>query len=131
MAYSEMADAILADGGAKSDRIDSFVTGELLTEEHDGSRNFAVNGYHAHGSSTLKSFTLEFANLKAAPNSKRVLAAYVCVDVSDVDVLDASGQSVVSATRPPLAAYEVTFDLVDSRLLPSAQEPWNNGGVCA
>ncbi|WAA64762.1 hypothetical protein [Microbacterium oxydans] len=35
--------------------------------------------------------------------------ANVCVDVSDVDVLDASGASIVSADRPPHQPMTITF----------------------
>ncbi len=130
-AYSRTADLILADGGARPGRIDKVTTGELTDKEHKGSSDFASKGYHSIGVTVVRSMKLESANLKARPGTRAAVATYVCVDVSGVDVIDPTGKSVVPPGRSNTLSYEVTFDLVGRMLLPSRQEPWDSGGVCA
>ncbi len=128
--YSTVADQILADGGQSPERIDAVTTGTLRSEEHDGSAKFASNGYHETGTTALSWFELESANLNAPPDTRAAVVAYVCLDVSDVDVLNEEGFSVVEPTRKRRTGYEVAFDLVQGRLLPSSQDPWNSDSVC-
>lgn len=49
-----------------------------------------------------------FVGLRASPTRDTVVAR-VCVDVSDVEIVDKSGASAVSADRPPRYAVETTF----------------------
>ena len=48
---------------------------------------------------------------------RETVSATVCVDVSAVDVLDASGTSVVSPDRPDVYALDVDFRVHGDRLL--------------
>jgi hypothetical protein len=130
-AYSEVADQILADGGVNPDRIDAVTTGELRKEEHQGSSAFRSKGYREVGSAKVIAITLQSANTAATKNSKAAVTTYVCLDVSNLDVRDSTGRSVVSPERATHLSYEVTFDLVRAHLLPSKQESWDSGGVCA
>jgi hypothetical protein len=129
-AYRRAAETVLSAGGTDSGRLVQFATGRLLSEEQQGDEEFKTKGYHAIGTSRVVSFNLQRADLGAARGSKDVVAAYVCLDVSKVDVVDAEGQSVVSTSRSPRVSYLVGFDLLGNSLLPSSQEPWDSGGVC-
>jgi hypothetical protein len=128
--YRTVAEQILAHGGEDPAKINSVATGRLLSDELKGMTEFRKKHYHSVGASSLTSFSLESTRRGVSGDVKAAVTAYACLDVSAVDVLDSQGHSVVSATRPPKVSYEVTFDLVAKRLLPSDQEPWDSGGVC-
>lgn len=84
------------------------------------------------GSSVLVDMSLQQAKHSVPVNAPAALVAYVCIDVSTVDVLNSQGRSVISSNRSPRVQYEVTFDTVGGKLLPSKQDPWNSsGGTCA
>jgi hypothetical protein len=128
--YSRVADSILADGGADPGRIDGVTTGDLRKQEHEGSADFAAKGYKESGTASIKFIRLQSADLAATHDTEDAVVTYVCIDVSGIDVLDPSGKSVVSPTRQTELSYQVSFELVNSKLLPSKQESWDSGGVC-
>jgi hypothetical protein len=129
-AYSAVADQILADGGEGADRIDAVTTGSLQKSERQDSQNFASKGYRALGSSKVAKVILESTKPGASASTKEAVTAYVCLDISAVDIVDRSGTSVVAPGRSPLVSYEVGFDLVRSRLLPSREEKWTSTDIC-
>jgi len=130
-AYRSVAERVLADGGVHPERLDDVAAGKLLREEQAGDKEFRDKGYRARGESRLVSFALQRAASSPLPDSHDAVTAYVCLDVSAVDVVDASGKSVVSSTRSPKASYVVGFDLRGRAVLPISQEPWDSGGSCA
>jgi glucose/arabinose dehydrogenase len=129
-AYRAMANTILQDGGNDPQRIDSLATGKLLLEERDGMSEFRSNHYHSVGDPKVLVFRLESAKRSLSQDEKEAVIAYTCVDVSDVDVIDSNGRSVVSPSRPAQNSYEVSFDLINGSLLPASQDPWTGDGVC-
>lgn len=124
-AYTRISDQILNEGGVGPERILDVASGEFGEQESVGLAEFASNGWKSTGSSDVTNFVAQSVNLDGSP----VVIAYVCVDVSAVNVVDSTGISVVSATRPDTQAFEVTFDGATS-LLPIAREVWSGGGVC-
>ncbi|HEX7834119.1 MAG TPA: hypothetical protein VF479_01480 [Pseudolysinimonas sp.] len=124
-AYLNSADEISAESGKDPERIEQFASGQLLEDALEGFSQLHDKHWRTVGSSTVDSFTEQFVDL-ASP----VVVAYVCVDVSAVDVLDEDGKSVVSPDRPDRQAFEVTFEMGDLGLLPDQRSPWTGGGVC-
>jgi len=104
-AYLKVADVILSDGGANPERIDSVASGDAREAFIESAEAFASKTYHAVGRSTFRGAEIE--QLSAQGTSTEV-SAYLCLEVGGIDVLDASGASVVSATRPPTQAMEIT-----------------------
>ncbi len=108
-AYLKVSDQILADGGANPERIEGVATSEQLVEDRLGFEKARANSQHSLGVTTFDRSVLQVY----APNASRghdIVAIYLCEDVSKVDVFDSTGASVVSATRPNRAGYEVRFD---------------------
>jgi len=130
LAYLAVSDQILVDGGANSKRLLTVATPEELKAQIPGFSEFQTNKWHGAGRTTIESFRLE----GFFPTQREgIVSAYVCVDVSGVNVLDAAGSSVVSATRPSLQPFEATFDLKtrnSKTLVVASQKPWTSGGVC-
>jgi hypothetical protein len=130
-AYLKMSDTILSEGGAGADRIRSFVSGQALRDELSSSESFKSSGWHLVGSTTFDNATFE----RQTPDASGVgvVTIYACVDLTNVDVLNSSGQSVVSSSRPDRQAFEISFDSTkgDPRgLLVSSTDAWSGGGVC-
>jgi len=126
-AYLAVTDEIYAEGGAGSDRLASVAAGTLLEADSTGMADVAKLGYRSVGETKFDSFSLQSYSPNAA-DLKSIVVAYLCQDVSAVDVFDPSGSSVVSDDRPDRTRLEVTFDgLEDSRqLLVSNKVAWSD-----
>lgn len=128
-AYLEMSDLIASEGGANPERIAEVATGELLESALDGFAEFREKSWRSTGRTVLTNAGLQFADLYFS-DPQGVLAAYMCVDVSAVDVVDGQGMSVVSPDRDSYQAIQVTFDADHDEVLPSLVEAWGAEGVC-
>jgi hypothetical protein len=129
-AYVKMSDQIFMEGGANPERLGSVATGEQLKTDLAGYQTAAEKGVHSTGGTTFEGVTLQLFREKSV-DGEAVIAVYLCEDISSVDVLDASGTSVVSPTRPSRVRYAVEFDVVPAnseRLLVSHKQPWSGGG---
>jgi hypothetical protein len=131
-AYLSMSDRILIDGGNDPDRIRKFVSNDLAQVELEGYADVRSKGYHSTGGSGVSNIALQSVN-ESARDGVGIVSVYLCSDVSAVDVVDGTGMSVVSPTRPDKTPFEVTFDLVTRdpvRLIVASSDVWNGGNVC-
>jgi hypothetical protein len=127
-AYLKVSDEIANDGGKDADRLKGLATGTLLSDDMSGFASFTAKGWHSVGETKLTKAVLQSADV--APGGQGTVVVYLCEDVSGVDVLDQSGVSVVSTGRPELQQFQVTLDLMRSRLIPSEREPWTGSSIC-
>jgi len=130
-AFLEVTDTVVAEGGANPERIDEFATPEIAILEKDGAQEFSENEYRLTGRTRLAS--LSFQSQFSDETGQLVVTAYACVDVSQVQVQDEEGVSVVSADRPDQSAFEVSFTSSGSNspvLIVAANERWYGDGVC-
>jgi hypothetical protein len=129
-AYQTVEDAIGHDGGAGLERLNTVATDEALESTNSSFASFREAGYRSVGETHFTDLVLQ----QYAPNvaeGKGIVTAYVCLDVSDIDVLDKTETSVVSASRPPRQPFELAFDLSEgSSLILSSRTPWTGSGVC-
>jgi len=128
-AYVTTSDSILADGGREPERLKEVATASLYEQELVGYKQIASDGYRGVGSSTFDSVTLQSFQ-PSSEDGKKVVVIYVCSDVSATDVVDASGNSVISGTRPNRTPFEASFDLVDGRLIASGNDVWTGENFC-
>lgn len=128
-AYQSEEDAISARGGAEPDSIDQVATGAALEAAKTGFRKYATAGYRSVGSTGYELTQLQQYS-PYAEEGLGIVSAYLCMDLSNLDVVDAQGASVVSRDRPNLQSFEVSFDLVDNILLLSSRDPWDGEGIC-
>jgi hypothetical protein len=129
-AYLKVSDEIAQDGGKDPERINAVSTGALTKDDLAGFATFSAKGWRSVGLSKIRSIVLQSADLGSTSSAMDVVTTYVCEDVSGVDVLDSDGASVVSSSRPDRQEFEVTFNLVESSLLPSGRVPWTGSSIC-
>ncbi len=128
--YQAVEDQISADGGANATRINEVSTGAALTAALEGFQKYVAGEYHSTGVTGFEFSGLQ-QYLERSADGLGVVAAYVCLDLTAIDVLDAANSSIVSPSRPDFQAFEVSFDMVDGQLLLAARDPWTGSGVCA
>ncbi|TFD29046.1 hypothetical protein [Cryobacterium cryoconiti] len=131
-AYLAMSDKILAEGGNDPDRIRAFASQKLAEIEMEGYANFRSKGLKSVGESRFSDLILQ----DESPSDIAGLGAvttYLCSDVSQVDVVDTNGVSVVADSRPDFTPFIVSFDLVSRdpvALIVASADVWEGAGVC-
>ena len=129
--YQVVEDQIFNAGGTGEEQVRQYATGDALDAALAGFKKFQSAGYHSVGSTAFQVTELQ-QYVPFAEDGVGVVSIYLCLDVSQVDVVDSSGQSVVAATRPARQAFEASFDQgAGSKLILSTLEPWTGAGVCA
>jgi hypothetical protein len=129
-AYVKVSDQVFMEGGAHPERLEAVATGEQLKADIAGYKTAAAKNVHSTGGTAFEHVTLQSLN-DSSTDGRAVIAVYLCEDVSKVDVIDSSGTSVVSTSRPSRVSYEVKFNSVpanSSHLLVAYKEPWSGGG---
>jgi hypothetical protein len=130
--YLKATDEVISDGGVNPDRVEEFVTAGLAATEQEGFEDFRARNVHSTGNSRLAGFTQQ-SYRPNAPRGVGIVTAYTCVDITDIDVLDLNGDSIVSADRPNQTAFEVSFDMdlsTTGKLRVSSTQPWEGDEVC-
>lgn len=130
--YLEVSDQILSEGGENPERLDAVATPAWQKLQLEGYAKAKANGLHSVGSTAFDSLTLE-AYDPGAVNGEGLVRAYVCIDVSGVDVLNVEGESVVSTERPGRSPAELVFDWVNGdspRLVVAEIEAWGGRDFC-
>lgn len=122
-AYMAAAVSVMADGGRNAERLTGLITPELLERDRSGYQTFVDNGWRAVGDIT---FTMLAQDIDLASGD---ITTYVCEDRSSFDVVDERSVSVVPPDQPNRTALEVSF-VWQGKLLVSAQNGWEGGGVC-
>jgi hypothetical protein len=126
-AYLAVTDQVFAEGGTGLERLDTVAAGALLEADRTGLLEAAAAGYRSTGTTTFSATSLQRFGTDSEGMAE--LVVYLCEDVSDVDVLDGSGNSVVSVDRPDQVRYQVSFSSSrDKTLVVSNKEVWGDGG---
>ncbi|SMG34509.1 hypothetical protein [Agreia pratensis] len=127
-AYLKIADQILADGGSSPNRIESVSTSAYAQDFKTDAAEYATAGLRSVGSTAVKTASLQ--GWSQDKNGFKV-TAYVCEDVTGVDVVNSESVSVVSPDRDPTTPYEVSFEGGTlTRLLVTARELWSGVDFC-
>lgn len=123
--YLRVSDEIAHDGGAHPERIRAVATGEALRDALKGFAEYREANAHSEGARRLDSVRLQSISLST-------VAFYVCDDVADVRVVDSSGNSLVSPTRPPQSGFVISASTSTraSGLLISSRDPWEGNNLC-
>jgi hypothetical protein len=126
--YLRIADQVLADGGLSPNRIKAVTTGEFAQTFEGEVVEYSSAGLRTVGSTETKSFELQSWFIQGTTFTA---TAYVCDDVSGIDVLNSEGMSIVSPDRDATTPYAVTFqgDALDE-LVVSAKELWAGTDFC-
>ncbi|WP_175988105.1 hypothetical protein [Microbacterium tenebrionis] len=109
-AYNDAFNAVDYSDPSTFDQLDEFTSGTYRSEEREGLSQLHAEGVTRTGAAAIEWFR------GATVTSDGTVSARVCKDLSDVDVVDADGTSLVSPTRPDHSAVDVTFTMSGSRL---------------
>jgi hypothetical protein len=130
--FLEATDAVLAEEGRAPERINQFASPEVAEIEMASVAEFDENDYQLVGRAQITNATLQ----SHAGDDQRALppvTLYVCVDVTEVDVLDRTGNSVVKPTRPDATTFEVTVDQLSQgsgHLIVVSKTVWRGETIC-
>ena len=128
-AYLKVSDEITAGGGAGGERIKPFVSEELLPSFVEGYESLSRRQIRSVGSTQIDSERLQTWSAK---DGVATVSFYVCVDVSQVRIIDATGNDVTPAERAlrtPIVATVNVSDSTESHVL-TGNEPWSGESFC-
>ena len=131
-AYQSVADQIFAEGGNNPDRLRDVASTRLADPAMDDYLDVQNRGLYATGKNTFDNVKFQSRN-EDAPGGRDVVIVYLCEDVSQSDVLDAAGESVVTNERPDRTALQVGFDWRDQnrdKLIVGSEGVWAGGDIC-
>lgn len=125
--YRLVSEAIFADGGSDPERLLTVATEEQYGRELTGYKELASNKLHAVGKSFFEPPTLQMLE---SSGDNTTIVFYACVDVSNVDIQNAAGESQVRPDRVDRYTTETTVVLHDGRLLVASDIPWTGESLC-
>jgi len=126
-AYQEMSSLIGHEGGSLPERMSRVSAGEALESETASFVDMASKGLRGVGELAFDSLTVQSADL-----STGMIQAYLCLDVSKTDVVDANGESSIPADRATRFPLHVNFvlDTAAQKLIVDTSESWSGKNFC-
>ncbi len=121
--YLRVSDAIAAEGGTHPERLSPYVTPEELRRANEDFGSLQSATRHMQGESKFDSLTLQRQDAQE-------IVVYLCLDVSEVRVIDAGGSDVTPASRVDRVPLEVAFALDGSELLLDSSDVWDGENFC-
>jgi len=128
--YLRVHDSFWADGGSSEDEYLSLSTGTARDGDVESMEKWRANGWHAAGITTFDSMRLQSVDIEGGSQQIRT---YLCLDVTQGDVLDGEGLSVAKTDRPLRVPLEVEFETssaapIDLKI--SRSEVWSGENFC-
>jgi hypothetical protein len=125
--YQALSTQIGHEGGVSPERMSAVATGEGLEYEVASLQSLADKGVRGVGEFSFDTLTLQSANLDSG-----AVTIYLCLDVSNTDIVDSSGNSTTSKDRPVRYPLQVSFamDASTRRLLVENSESWLGTNFC-
>ncbi|WP_344790679.1 hypothetical protein [Gryllotalpicola daejeonensis] len=123
-----MSDEIDHDGGANPERITPYVNAAGLKHEIEAAKELASEHARGYGFTTINNVILQSHE---EANGVATVAIYACQDLTNVDLRDANGVSLVDDDRADFVAYvaELKSDSM-GRLVVQSNKYWPGGGIC-
>lgn len=122
-AYLRVSDEIYADGGIRPDRLRQVATNEALQQLEPDFLTYAERHWHISGNTSFDSVRLQ-------GTSARAVTIYVCEDVSNINVLDASGTSLIGGNGDTRLPFQAQLVQRGSRLVLAAKTAWTGKDFC-
>ncbi len=126
--YQDAANALGQSGWVDPSPLEQFVRGDALRDEEKTAADFSAKGYRQVGEATFDSMALQ--QLSDTGAGSMVLTVYLCLDVSQTDIVDQGGNSISPSDRPLRLPLEVDFDDFDDVLKLSRSELWSGENFC-
>ncbi|WP_130505899.1 hypothetical protein [Microterricola gilva] len=129
-AYLAASDAMLADGGRSPNAMRSFAIGQALEYELTGAADFLARNLRATGETRFSTYRLQ--SVRSSELWAVEVGLYVCDDLSDVDLVDAVGESQALPNRPVHIPYFISIvGDVQSGLRVAEKTLWEEGSFCS
>ena len=124
-AYLAAIDRSGQGGWLDSSELKAMETEEAFFKDVATAKRFSSAGYKQIGSSSFDSMELQRLD-------SSTVTTYLCLDVTEVDVIDPSGVSIVDESQPRRLPLEVSFTPSDesSTLLIEGSEIWSGENFC-
>ena len=120
---SSVSDEIAISGGDGLDRLEDYATGEFLDGTRADFEDYPSRGVHQVGHSSYRNAVLQ----QYSDGPVAAVLMYVCLDLTEVNIVDAQGHSVVADDRPDTLYLLVTYDMgPDGILRVSKWERWDD-----
>jgi hypothetical protein len=122
--YLAMSDLIAQEGGVNPERLKPLVSEGLLGAEESGFLEISSNGWHAEGNSRFDRF-----NLQVWTGTK--LTSYLCIDHSDIRLLDINSVDVTNPSRIDRYPLQITFAFEEGHNpIIESSETWTGENYC-
>src|SRR5690606_30111663 len=118
-AFVETLDAIGMDGWQDPSPLREVAIEPALSAETETAEFLASRGYQQSGLSSFDSLAIQ----QFEPTG--TLTAYVCLDVSAVQILDQAGTLVTPTDRQDRVPLEIDIEVREGRPLVARVEPWS------
>ena len=125
--YLSVAGKIAHEGGVDSQRMADVAVDEAFETE-----TAALTGMADAGTVGVGQVKFDSLELQEVDSGSGAVSAYVCLDVSESDVIGASGESVVPADREERLPLQIgfVFDRDLQRLLLGRSQLWDGENFC-
>jgi hypothetical protein len=122
------SDVIGHEGGSDPDRVRPYVNDVVLAAEEKQAQKLKDAHARSYGDTKVSKSQLQ----SVTQQGKSVtVSIYACEDLSDVDVRDDSGNSLIDPSRADFVAYEVRLEGESANgLVVAANKYWSGGRVC-
>ena len=130
-AYLKVSAEITADGGTGESRIDPLVTKAQAIRERATYQYFVDRKFRTTGAPVLSK--IELQQVTSAADGVTEVGAYVCVDATDVRIIDSAGGDAIPEGRVNRTALQITMQSSrahPSKLLVSESTTWSGPGIC-
>jgi hypothetical protein len=128
--YFEVSDEIASRVGEGRTAIDPLVSPDFLVTTYAGFDELAAQSLHTSGRTVVKNITLQ-SRSEASGLAK--VSIYVCVDVSDVIVLNVAGEDVTPPERADYLAFVADLQSqspASANLVLTENKPWSGASFC-
>lgn len=122
-AFLQSSDSIFADGGLSPERISEFARGDALDDFIADAKDLQSRGWHLVGSTQFDSIAIQ-------ASSPSEISFYVCDDVSQTDLLDDVGNSLVEPDRVSRSPWAVVASTSDGVLKVASKDLWVGENFC-
>lgn len=121
--FLRTSDLVLADGGASPERMKEYAASDALDEFLADAKDFETRGWSLVGSTRFDSISVQ-------TSSASEISFYVCDDVSETDLLDETGKSLVEPDRVNRSPWLVSASRIggDSKVV--SKELWVGENFC-
>lgn len=128
-AYLKVSDQLAQGGWKDVDSLVPYVRGPALSNDLKTAKELAAKSLVQVGTTSFDSVKLE--SVQDQGQGTAVVTVYLCVDVSDVDVLGPTGASVVPSSRQSRIPLEVDVDnLRSANFKVSRSDAWSGTDFC-